>query len=310
MERFGREFLDRVIGDIREVRLYDEALAARTSLGVGGPADALIFPESEREMERLAQRCWDAEIPLFVFGAGTNLLVRDGGIRGVVACLLGVLDSVETATEDDGSVRLEVGAGVPLSRLVKLSVDQELEGLEWAVGIPGTVGGALAMNAGAAGGSISEVVTDLRLVDRRGGISVKPARSFTFEYRSSNLPAQGTLLRVALELRRGDRGKIEERLQRLLAYRRRTQPLGARSAGCVFRNPPGRQAARLIEGAGFKGRQVGGARVSSLHANFICNGGGATARDVLTLMEEIRAGVLEHTGVLLEDELCVVGEET
>ena len=204
---------------------------------------------------------------------------------------------------------MEVGAGVPLSQVIQLSVDGGLEGLEWAVGIPGTVGGAVAMNAGAAEESISQVVTDLRLVDELGEVSVQPARAFTFGYRCSNVPARGTLLRVALELRRGDRGAIEERLERLRDYRRRTQPLGARSAGCVFRNPPGGQAARLIEAAGFKGKQVGGACVSSVHANFICNTGGATARDVLTLMEQIRAGVLERTGVLMEDEVCVVGEE-
>jgi len=308
-ERFARDFLENVISQVRGVRLYGEPLAAHTSLQVGGPADVLVFPHSELDFELLARRCREAEVPLFVFGAGTNLLVRDGGVRGVAACLLGSLDSVRAVAKEDGMVRLEAGAGAPLSRVVRLSVDQELEGLEWAVGIPGTVGGALAMNAGAADGCIGQVVTELRIVDKRGDIGVKPAESFTFGYRCSSLREHGTVLGVAMQLRRGDGLKIAHRVERVLAHRRRTQPLGARSAGCMFKNPPGGHAARLIEAAGFKGKRVGGACVSSLHANFICNVGEATARDILTVMDEIRDRVLEMAGVLLEDEVVVVGEE-
>jgi len=242
-----------------------------------------------------------ANIPLFVVG-GTNLLVRDGGIRGIVVSLA----KLRAVHEEPESVLYAEG-GVGMPTLIGYAIRRSLAGLEWAAGIPGTVGGCLVMNAGTRLGEMKDAVKAVRLVTTNGSIRDLPAASIPFQYRRARLP-KGIVVGVWLQLREGLRADIARIVKDYLHYRKETQPLAMPSAGCVFKNPPEDSAGRLLEAAGVKGMRVGDAEVSTKHGNFIVNRGDATADDVIHLIQKVRRVIQQRAGVRLELELKIVGE--
>lgn len=280
---------------------FNEPLGPYTSFKIGGPADALAEPADVEDVQRLVRQARAKRVPLFVVG-GTNLLIRDRGIRGIVVSL-GKLRAIK---EEPGDVvYAEGGAGMPT--VIGYAVRRSLAGLEWAAGIPGTVGGCVVMNAGTRLGEMKDAVKAVRMVAMNGEIVDLPADQIPFAYRHAGLP-KGIVVGVWLQLRKGVRAEIEQVVKEYLRYRKDTQPLTMPSAGCVFKNPPKDSAGRVIESAGLKGLQVGDAMVSEKHANFIVNQGAASAKDVLALVRKVRAAVARKTGVTLDMELKVVGQ--
>jgi UDP-N-acetylmuramate dehydrogenase len=280
-----------------------QPLADYTSFRIGGPADLFFSAESEHELCAVMAAASRAEVPAFCLGAGTNLLVSDRGIRGLVVRL-----GAGFATIAIDGVKVSAGAAAQFGSLVESVVERGLEGLEFGEGIPGTVGGGLVMNAGAFGGEMARVVTLVHGVTERGEQLALTREQCGFAYRRSDFPPRFIVTRVDFELRPGDRERLRARVAELKAKRAVRQPHGVPNAGSVFKNPPGNFAGRLLEGAGLKGRRVGGAAFSEQHANFIVNLGGARAQEVRELMELARARVKQQSGVLLEPEVKLVGE--
>lgn len=280
---------------------FGAELRAYTSFRIGGPADALVEPADVDDVRRLVVQARKANIPLFVVG-GTNLLVRDGGIRGIVVSLA----KLRAVHEEPESVLYAEG-GVGMPTLIGYAIRRSLAGLEWAAGIPGTVGGCLVMNAGTRLGEMKDAVKAVRLVTTNGSIRDLPAASIPFQYRRARLP-KGIVVGVWLQLREGLRADIARIVKDYLHYRKETQPLAMPSAGCVFKNPPEDSAGRLLEAAGVKGMRVGDAEVSTKHGNFIVNRGDATADDVIHLIQKVRRVIQQRAGVRLELELKIVGE--
>jgi len=289
------------LSGIRGEVLFDAPLADLTSLRIGGPADVLVSPEDVHDVCRIVRQASAAQVPVMVLG-GTNLLVRDGGIRGVVLSLSN-LAAIEK--EDDRLVFAE--AGVRMPTLLGFAVHHALSGLEWAAGIPGTVGGAVVMNAGTKLGEMQTCLDAIQMVNPEGRLRTYPATDVVFSYRSVNLP-EGIVVGAWLRLTPASRETIESQTKSYLQYRKRSQPLSQPNAGSVFKNPREIPAGRLIEEAGLKGYRVGDAQVSPKHANFIVNLGRARSTDVLRLIETIRQEVLRRTGIRLELEWKVVGE--
>jgi len=283
--------------------LRNEPLARRTTLRVGGPADLLIEPATEDDLATVARLCRAQRVPLMVLGRGSNLLVKDLGFRGVVVCLVHPhFSRIEVSGQ-----RLRCGAGAKLKEVVLQARRHGLGGLEFLEGIPGSVGGALRMNAGALGSAIFDVVETVRFMDFAGQVEERPAAEIGAQYRDCPFLHQRLALGAVLAGETADQELIEQRLDQFNKRRWESQP-AAPSAGCIFKNPSHIPAGRLIEELGFKGAQVGGARVSQEHANFIVNEGGATAGDILALIEQIRRKAREERGVELETEVQIVGE--
>ncbi|NMA92477.1 MAG: UDP-N-acetylmuramate dehydrogenase [Firmicutes bacterium] len=284
----------------------DEPMARHTSWKVGGAADYFLVPRKREQLPALASLCKEYEVPLTVIGNGTNLLVREGGLRGLVIKLGPAFQYI-----DREGLKLRVGAGTSLPHLVSGAVAGGLAGLEPLGGIPGTVGGALIMNAGAFGTYIGELVEEVMLVDtagEAGELRLLTREECGFKYRQSNLARQGIISEVLLQLREGDPVSLGRRAREYQEERLRRHPRQP-SAGSVFKNPPGSPAGRLIEAAGGKGLQVGGAQVSPQHANFIVNRGGATAGDILALMAKVQGLVKEKFNLELQPEVQIIGEE-
>jgi UDP-N-acetylmuramate dehydrogenase len=280
---------------------FQAPLAEYTSFKIGGPADVLVEPADVEDLVQLVAQASAQKLPMFVLG-GTNLLVRDKGIRGVVVSLA----RLRSIKEEPGSVLYAEG-GVGMPTLISYAIRRSLAGLEWAAGIPGTVAGCVVMNAGTRLGEMKDSVKAVRIVTPTGTVLDCPARDLMFDYRRTALPA-GIVAGVWLQLKPGVRSDIEKVVKDYLRYRRDTQPLTLPSAGCVFRNPPNDSAGRVVEAAGLKGAYVGDAEVSRKHANFIVNQGHASAKDVLALIRKVRAQVARKTGVKLELELKIVGQ--
>ncbi len=289
--------------EVRGELRYREPLARYTSWRVGGPAERFFRPRDLQDLMAFLTQL-PAEEPLFWLGLGSNLLVRDGGIRGTVICTRGVLN--EMGFIADGLLRVE--AGVSCAKVARFSYQHGLSGGEFLAGIPGTMGGALAMNAGAFGGETWDWVAAVETVDRHGHRRVRPAGDYQVAYRSVRGPEGEWFVAAHLRFERGQTHASQRRVKQLLARRNETQPLNLPSCGSVFRNPEGDFAARLIEQAGMKGVCLGQACVSEKHANFIVNRGGATARDIEALIEKVRAEVASQTGVELRTEVHIVGE--
>jgi UDP-N-acetylmuramate dehydrogenase len=278
-------------------------LAALTSFRIGGPADLMVQVVDERELAAALGAAYRHGVPAFCLGAGTNLLVSDRGIRGLVIRLGGALEAIEV----DG-LHVDAGAAAQFGILVQTVVDLGLAGLEFGEGIPGTVGGGLVMNAGAFGGEMARVVTLVHGAAREGELRTLTKDEVNFAYRRADLPAGFVIARVEFELVRGDREALRARVAELKDKRSARQPRGVPNAGSIFKNPPGTFAGRLLEGAGLKGERMGGAAFSDLHANFIVNLGGARAADVRALIDLARQRVREQSGVVLEPEVRLVGE--
>jgi len=289
--------------------LLQVPLSRHTSLKVGGCADMMIYPVSPEEVLAIIRFCARRAIPHCVMGAGTNLLVRDGGIRGVVIRLTRSFRKITLVRPDGDQPMLQAEAGASLRRLLAVCLDKELAGLEFISGIPGSLGGAWAMNAGAQGGEMGDVTEAITLLTPQGEIEEKKSPGIPFVYRSLRLVPGTVIIKGLLRVRRGKRSELANAVETINRRRWQTQPLDLPSAGSVFKNPPGDAAGRLIEQAGLKGRRAGGAQISEKHANFIVNLGGATAKDILTLMDMMQKSVREATGITLEPELHVAGED-
>ena len=296
----GRDLKTVVAGLRGEVR-FNAPLEDYTSFQIGGPADVLVKPADVEDLCRLVMQARAAKAPLFMIG-GTNLLVRDGGIRGVVVNLA-KLNAI--TDEGDGVVYAEGGAGMPT--LMKHAMSRSLTGLEWAAGIPGTVAGCVVMNAGTRLGEMKDALKAVRLVDPKGAIVDLSASDIRFFYRRALLP-RGIVVGAWLKLKPAAREKIETVVKEYLRHRKETQPLALPSAGCVFKNPGRDSAGRLIEAVGLKGARVGDAQVSEKHANFVVNLGHARAADVIELIKKVGRTVEEQTGITLELELKIVGQ--
>jgi len=302
-ETFRGELRQRMSGEI----LFDEPAGRHTSIGVGGGIDAVLFPEDEGEITNVIGYLRRRQVPFLPVGNWTNLIVRDGGFRGALVSLAR-LHGLCLRDEEKGSVLLLAGAGCPLSELVGLGMREALTGMEFCAGIPGSLGGAIRMNAGAYGGEIKDIVESVHLLDASGVIRAAARDELPFAYRTLDLPGETIIIGAAIRLRRGETEKIAGRVREIIGMRTEKHPLEFRNAGSVFKNQRDCPAGRLIEEAGLKGIRIGDAQVSEKHANFIVNRGHATAADILRLMALIQQRVLEKTGRVLETEVQIIGE--
>lgn len=279
----------------------DVRMREYTSFKIGGQAPVMVEPRSAAEVLKILSIARKCGLPIFIMGNGSNLLVSDEGVNAVVMRICGSMSGIKV----DGT-QVYAGSGVLLSSLAKQTVEAGLSGLEWAAGIPGTVGGAIAMNAGAYGGDIGSVVKRIDAVHGRRILAVKAAES-DFGYRRSRFsPPEWIVCGSVLNLKRDD-GMAAAKMAEYMDMRRKKQPLSYPSAGSAFKRPKGEYAGALIEKAGLKGETVGGARVSELHAGFIINTGGATSADVRSLIKIIQERVYDMSGIMLEPEIKFVG---
>ena len=283
---------------------FSEPLAKHTYFGIGGEATAYIEVSTVSELAALAcfHKQWD--VPVAIIGRGSNLLVSDTGFKGISIRLVGELAKLEV----NGNV-ISVGAGLSLPRLSKTMSRHGLSGVEFALGIPGSVGGALIMNAGAWGSSFGDVVKNVTVMDHTGKLITLTHEEAHFEYRHSGLDAYFCVTGATLELEPGDADAITAQMQAFYKQKVETQPFAEENAGCMFKNPTGDSAGRLIDISGLKGYRIGGAEVSKVHGNFILNIDNATAEDVLKLVAYIQNQVREKTGVSLETEVKRLGFE-
>jgi UDP-N-acetylmuramate dehydrogenase len=287
---------------VRGEILRDEPMARHTSLKVGGPSDFFVTPADPDDLRSLLALLAETGTPWMVVGGGYNLLVRDGGFRGVV-----ISPARMTTLERLDGNRARVGAGVANGRLTTFLRDEGLAGLEFLCGIPGTVGGALAMNAGAHGGAILDRVEEILTVGA-AGIERKRREQLDYGYRYLRLQSGEIIIGATFVLDPDEPRRIVERIVACRAHRAATQQVGYPNAGSFFKNPPGQAAWRLIEEAGLRGVQVGGAQVSDVHANFLVNRGGATAADFLALAARIKEAVKLKSGTALEEEVKIFGD--
>lgn len=290
-------------GVLRGKVLTREPMARHTSFQVGGPVDLLVVPEDLGDLKAALAFARSGHLPVLVLGSGSNTLVRDGGIRGMV-----ILPSAFRELTRDG-VEVTAGAGVRVSRLLAFCSKQGLTGLEILSGVPGTVGGAVWGNAGAWGGSVADHLARVHVVTGDGEDLVLKRDAVPFAYRYSGLPKGSVVVGATFALEPGDPVVIRQQISRWLVRRNATQPVEFRSAGSIFKNPPSDYAGRLVEVAGVKGARIGQAVISEKHGNFFVNLGGARAADVLALVQLARERVRETAGIDLELEIRVVGED-
>lgn len=283
----------------------DEMMSKHTSFKIGGPADFLVTPGSRDELCLLIIALNKSKVPYFIMGNGSNLLVRENGIRGVVIKLFDNFDEINI----DGEI-IKAEAGALLSRIAKFALDNGLAGFEFASGIPGTLGGAVVMNAGAYTGEMKDVIIKTEYMDKQGNICELTGDMHEFGYRKSILQKNGGIVTVSqIKLCKGDKIQIKATMDNFTGKRREKQPLAMPSAGSVFRRPEGYFAGKLIEDCGMSGESIGGAQVSTKHCGFIINTGNATANDVINLINKIQNKVKEKFNVSLETEIKFVGEE-
>jgi UDP-N-acetylenolpyruvoylglucosamine reductase len=297
------ELAKRVVSPATVIR-RDEPLAKHTTLRVGGPADVYVEPASEEDLAAIVKFCSGRDVPIFVIGRGSNLLVRDGGFRGVIICLVHPNFS---RVEIEGEF-LRCGAGAKLKNVAVEARRQGLSGMEFLEGIPGSVGGALRMNAGAMGGATFEVVESVRLMDFDGNVRELTPREMSVEYRGCGTLKNHIALGAVFKGRPDSQESIVQRMSAFSRKRWVSQP-AAPSAGCMFKNPETIPAGKLIDELGLKGTRVGGAVVSAEHGNFIVNDGNATARDVLELIALLKQRAKEERGIELQVEVEIIGED-
>ena len=284
-----------------------EPLARYASMKIGGPADYFIEVESGAALAQLLPLLKRHRTPICFLGNGSNVLISDRGVRGAVIRLAGDFKRAEWKEEGE-AVWLEVGAACALTQLVREAARKGYAGLEFAEGIPGTVGGALVMNAGAYGSEFEKIVDGVEGIDSEGQMIRYSRKEMTFTYRDSHWPAGAVVTRVRMRLRKEEAAQVSSKVRALVAKRKSSQPSGYPNSGSMFRNPPGDFAGRLIEAAGIKGKRIGQAQISERHANFIVNLGGAKAEDVRRLMDLARAEVKKQFAVDLAAEVRRLGE--
>ncbi len=297
-----RKVFEDIIGT--ENVFVDEPMSKHTTFKIGGSADYFLTPETEEQLRASYIAAKKASLPVLILGNGSNLLVGDKGIRGVVICLFKKMNNIEVSGE-----KIIAGCGVPMSRVSNAALKAELGGFEFASGIPGTVGGGVYMNAGAYGFELNDIIDTVRFMDSEGNISELTCDKCEFGYRESIFEKKDYIvLGCTFKLKSDDQDAIRERINDYTQRRNSKQPVEKPSAGSVFKRPEGHFAGALIEGSDLKGFSIGGAQVSEKHAGFIVNTGGATARDVLDLIRHIQAVVYEKNGVKLETEVKLIGE--
>lgn len=295
------ENLETILG--RERIFRNEMMKNHTTFRVGGPADILIQPKGE-EVGKIIKLCRQEGVPYCVIGNGSNLLVGDKGVRGVVI----ELASREASVRITGNT-IQAAAGAMLSKVANAAAEAGLTGMEFAAGIPGTVGGAIVMNAGAYGGEIKDVLVSVRVIDEYGDTKELPAETLGLSYRKSNIPENRTIVTEAvIRLATGERQEIFDKMNDFKEQRREKQPLEYPSAGSTFKRPEGHFAGKLIMDAGLRGYQVGGARVSDKHCGFVINCGDAAASDICRLMQDVTEEVERQFGITLEPEVKLLGE--
>ena len=284
--------------------LRDEPMKKHTTFRIGGPADYFLMPDKDTDVGRIVKICKESAIPYFILGNGSNLLVGDGGYRGAV---IQIYKNMSAVTVE--GTEITVQAGALLSSVAAAAKNAALTGFEFAGGIPGTMGGAVVMNAGAYGGEMKDVLTEVTVMDEEGEIVTLPADKLELGYRTSIIKTAGYIvLEAKLQLKEGNPEVIGETMKDLTIRRTTKQPLEYPSAGSTFKRPEGYFAGKLIMDSGLAGYQVGGAQVSEKHCGFVINAGGATARDVRTLMDNVRDIVYKKYGVTLEPEVKFLGD--
>lgn len=303
----NKEFIYKNLLNIldKEGIYLNEPMKNHISFKVGGPADFLLKPKTEDEIKRLIEFFKNENIPYIVIGNGSNLLVKDGGIRGVV---IKIADNFNKFEIEDTKVVAQSGA--LLSFMGKAILNKSLTGFEFAAGIPGTLGGAIAMNAGAYGGEMKDIVKSVRLMDSKGNIIELSNKEMEFEYRRSLISKSDYIvLSAIMELKEGNFDEIKGYMKELTKSRVTKQPLNLPSAGSTFKRPEGHFAAKLIEDSGLKGLTLGGAKVSEKHSGFVVNIGDAKAKDIIELINVVKNTVYSKFGVMLEEEVKILGDE-
>jgi len=280
----------------RDIARFDEPMSKHTYFGIGGPAKVFIAPRDIEKLTEIYALCKENSLPVFTLGNGSNLLVKDEGVDGVVI-------KPEITGITISGTNVEVESGYPLSQLIMKCGNEGLGGLEVLAGIPGTVGGAVAMNAGGEHGAISDLIASIICLNRFGEESLMVKSAITFGYRASSLKGKVIILSVNLKLRKDFPTDLKNRVDDIMKGKSASQPLSDKSAGCFFKNPPEKHAGELIHKAGLRGYSIGGAKISDKHANFIVNTGNATAKDVLSLMAHVQDKVRDMHNIILEPEV-------
>lgn len=297
------DFQRKISALLPEIELkYNEPMSKHTSFRIGGGAEVMAFPKTREELSQLLKTSALLDVKPAILGAGTNVLAPDEGMRGLVICLKDCLDGMEQL----GETRIRIMAGVTMSRAAVYAANLGLSGLEFAHGIPGCIGGGVYMNAGAYGGEISQICESVEIMDRSGNIRRLSNAEMEFSYRHSILEKTSDIVISAeFVLTKGEPSEIKARMKELIGKRSASQPLDLPSAGSAFKRPVGGYAAALIDQAGLKGYQVGGAAISSKHAGFAVNLGGATAEDVRELLKQVSDKVFENSGIRIEPEIRI-----
>ncbi len=296
------EKLQKIVGEGKV--LVNEPMSSHTTFRIGGPADYFVAPENTEALQKILKVCKDAKIPYFILGNGSNLLVGDKGFRGVVIQLYKNLSEIRIE-----GTKITAQAGAMLIRVAKEAAKAGLTGLEFASGIPGTIGGAMVMNAGAYGGEMKDVVTAVTVLTGDGEVVTLTGEAMNFCYRGSVIEEKGYIvLEAVMELKARNQEEIQSRMEELSVQRKTKQPIEYPSAGSTFKRPEGYFAGKLIMDAGLRGLKVGGAQVSEKHCGFVINAGGATAADVMELIRKVSETVEKQFGVMLEPEVKRIGE--
>lgn len=301
------ELVTRLLSEIIDKKniLINEPMKNHTSFKIGGNADIMVIPENGEQIAAIVRVCKEKDIPLFIMGNGTNLIVRDKGIRGVVIKTCNNFSRYYVLNDI-----IEAESGVLLSKLADFALENELTGLEFASGIPGTLGGAVVMNAGAYNGEMKDVVIKTQYIDSYGAIREIEGANHQFAYRSSLIQKEGgIILKSWMKLSKGNKSEIRALMEDLNNRRKDKQPLEMPSAGSVFKRPEGYFTGKLIEDCGLKGYKIGGAEVSTKHCGFIVNAGDAKAEDVINLIKYVQKSIKSEYGVMLQTEVRIVGEE-
>ncbi len=301
-----KEWEDALKGAYRGNVEFAVPMKNHTSLAIGGPADVMAFPADPISLKNLALMSRRKNMPVLPFGGGTNILVRDSGIDGVVINLKS-FRMIHMIREEGNNVELFVEAGAPLQMLVNFCKEKGYAGIEGLAGIPGTFGGAIYGNAGSYGCEIKDVIQSVVIMSSDGKLDRISVGDLGFGYRRSNIKSTDIILNANILLRKDDKDAVAGRIQAYLSEKKKTQPISDRSAGCVFKNPEGAAAGKLIDEAGCKGMKIGGVEVSKLHANFFVNSGNGTASDYMNLMQEVALIIEKKYGITLKPEIQVIG---
>ncbi len=288
--------------------LYDEPMSRHASLCVGGKADALVMIENEEQLIGIVKRLIAKKSDYLPTGNLTNIIVRDGGYRGAILLMKGLEKTNHQYSPESGNI-ISAQAGASLSAVVSLALAEELSGMEFCAGIPGSVGGAVWMNAGAYGKEIKDVVENVYLLDASGEKKEMRREEINFEYRKTELPPLAIVLGASFKLEKGNSEEIKKRITEIMKWRQEKHPLEYPNAGSIFKNITGQPAGRIIEEMGMKGESIGGARISPKHANFIVNTGKATASEVLQLISLVQKKARAEKGINLETEVVIIGDE-